>query len=260
MSWLYSRALAGEFLAGNCLDGKQYAPLKSIHTPQAYLSSDKMTAYSRLSRYGMMFAHLTDDHGAELLKSYLGDFHARISQAPERVQELPANDQDYGKNLPASLAKYDRDTALWKTRQFSLAGDSEPFSETWPRWGTMRNGECWERLTPERRTSANGYGYSLPTPTCNPEAPNKNSNSNGPKNLLEVARGQWSHIWPTPRARMGGNKTDTGKCRLEEVALAGGQLNPTWVEWLMGWPLGWTDLKPLEMDKYQQWLDSHGIH
>jgi hypothetical protein len=38
----------------------------------------------------------------------------------------------------------------------------------------------------------------------------------------------------------------------------GGQLNPTWVEWLMGWPIGWTDLKPLEMDKFQQWLRSHG--
>ena len=22
-----------------------------------------------------------------------------------------------------------------------------------------------------------------------------------------------------------------------------GQLNPTWVEWLMGFPLGWTDLE-----------------
>lgn len=29
----------------------------------------------------------------------------------------------------------------------------------------------------------------------------------------------------------------------------GGSLNPTWVEWLMGWPLGWTDLKPLATDK-----------
>jgi len=28
-----------------------------------------------------------------------------------------------------------------------------------------------------------------------------------------------------------------------------GQLNPPWVEWLMGWPIGWTDLKPLETDK-----------
>ena len=38
----------------------------------------------------------------------------------------------------------------------------------------------------------------------------------------------------------------------------GGQLNPTWVEWLMGWPLGWTDLKPLGMDKFQAWQRSHG--
>lgn len=40
----------------------------------------------------------------------------------------------------------------------------------------------------------------------------------------------------------------------------GGQLNPTWVEWLMGWPLGWTDLKPLAMDKFQSWLQQHGIY
>jgi hypothetical protein len=24
--------------------------------------------------------------------------------------------------------------------------------------------------------------------------------------------------------------------------VAGGQLNPNWVEWLMGLPIGWTDL------------------
>ena len=30
----------------------------------------------------------------------------------------------------------------------------------------------------------------------------------------------------------------------------GGSLNPTWVEWLMGWPLGWTDLKPLATDRF----------
>ena len=35
----------------------------------------------------------------------------------------------------------------------------------------------------------------------------------------------------------------------------GGKLNPDWVEWLMGWPIGWTDLKPLETDKFRSaWL------
>ena len=40
----------------------------------------------------------------------------------------------------------------------------------------------------------------------------------------------------------------------------GGQLNPTWVEWLMGWPLGWTDCAASATDKFQQWLSSHGKH
>jgi hypothetical protein len=37
-----------------------------------------------------------------------------------------------------------------------------------------------------------------------------------------------------------------------------GQLNPMWVEWLMGWPLGWTDLKPLETDKSHSVQQPHG--
>jgi DNA (cytosine-5)-methyltransferase 1 len=29
-------------------------------------------------------------------------------------------------------------------------------------------------------------------------------------------------------------------------------------DWMMGWPLSWTELEPLEKAKFQQWLDSHG--
>jgi len=73
---------------------------------------------------------------------------------------------------------------------------------------------------------------------------------------------------PTPAARdykgavkSGKRVTKSGKIQNYGEQLpnvVGGQLNPTWVEWLMGWPLGWTDLKPLEMDKYQKWLEQHG--
>jgi hypothetical protein len=41
------------------------------------------------------------------------------------------------------------------------------------------------------------------------------------------------------------------------MASDGGQLNPEWVEWLMGWPIGWTELKPLEMDKFREWQQQH---
>ena len=67
----------------------------------------------------------------------------------------------------------------------------------------------------------------------------------------------WVLFWPTPKA----NKvhpmitdqnrqklSSRNKANLEEVIAgkcgnATGQLNPAWVEWLMGYPMGWTDLK-----------------
>jgi hypothetical protein len=32
------------------------------------------------------------------------------------------------------------------------------------------------------------------------------------------------------------------------------KLNPSFVEWMMGVPIGWTNLKPLEMESYREWL------
>ena len=37
-----------------------------------------------------------------------------------------------------------------------------------------------------------------------------------------------------------------GDTLTDAVVPQGGSLNPTWVEWLMGYPLGWTDLKDSE--------------
>ena len=44
----------------------------------------------------------------------------------------------------------------------------------------------------------------------------------------------------------------------QEEGRDGGQLNPPLVEWLMGSPIGWSDLKPLEMDRFQQWYEQFG--
>jgi hypothetical protein len=58
--------------------------------------------------------------------------------------------------------------------------------------------------------------------------------------------------YPTPVARMWKDMNCPAEHRRDSLplaAIAGGALNPTWTEWLMGWPLEWTDLKPLEMDK-----------
>lgn len=36
------------------------------------------------------------------------------------------------------------------------------------------------------------------------------------------------------------------------------RLNPDWVEWLIGWPIGHTALKPLETGKFREWQRQHG--
>jgi hypothetical protein len=38
------------------------------------------------------------------------------------------------------------------------------------------------------------------------------------------------------------------------------KLNPCWVEQLMGWPTGSTDLKPLETAKFQEWQQQHSLN
>jgi hypothetical protein len=57
--------------------------------------------------------------------------------------------------------------------------------------------------------------------------------------------------WPTASARdWRSGKASPGTMERNSRPLSeqiGGQLNPTWVEWLMGFPLGWTDCELLEM-------------
>lgn len=72
--------------------------------------------------------------------------------------------------------------------------------------------------------------------------------------------GRAVQLWPTPTygklaggsggmeqiERLYSDGTITSEERKAMRAGNGGKLNPTWVEWLMGFPLGWTDLEDLE--------------
>ena len=77
MSWLYSQALVAEYLGENFSAGEQSVPLSGNPIPQAYCAPDKMTDFSRLSRFGMTYKPLTESRGEELLTLYLADFHAK---------------------------------------------------------------------------------------------------------------------------------------------------------------------------------------
>ena len=98
----------------------------------------------------------------------------RTSVPPAKGPGLPGSEAGCGPRCGGSWAKYDRATCSWKTHQFSLtAGDLEPFSETWPRWGTMRAGECYPLPMPSGLTELRASiicgsesGSRQPTPTA----------------------------------------------------------------------------------------------
>ena len=282
MSWLFSQALVEEYLVDISLDGEQSVPLNGKPIQQAYCAPGKMTDFYRVSQFGMMFKPLTESLGEELLMLYQADFHAKTYQQQEGEAELRQSDQECGKKWRESLAKLDLDTLLWKIPQCSLLEDSEQSLEIWPKWGSMRNGECYPQPMLERTTKESEFGYWL-TPTATAisgrsqealDYRTKHRESQGhntvqPGNLAEQVlysgkipcKDMKNPTWPTPVARMWKDNASPSEFKRHEIPLAaqvGGKLNPMWTEWLMGWLLGWTDLKPLEMDKFPFVQQQHG--
>jgi hypothetical protein len=284
MSWLFSQALVEEYLVDTSSNGEQSALLNGNPTQQAYCAPDKMTAFSRLSRFGMTYKPLTASRGEELLTLFRGGFHAPTFPQQEKEQESMEKPLECGEKWRASFTKYNPDLRSWKTHQCSLLEDLEPFLETWPQWGLMRNGECWEQQTLAQTTSETASGLS-PNGVDSFHTPNTTGLDGGSASRKALRKrieklgakgfglGAMFHkknqkTWPTPRScsAMAATLTDQGQRfpNLETVmahtdqATIGGKLNPTWVEWLMGWPLGWTDLKPLATDKCHSVPQQHG--
>lgn len=257
MSWLISSALMAAYgnsrsssgreaasSEGSCSDGGPCAPSRSNRTPLAYCAPGRTTAFSRRSLSGTTFGRLTESLGAGLLTWYLAGFPARKSALLARVRGSVVNGQGSGWNLPASFVKYDPTTCGWRTRQLSLFGGLEKFSETWPRWGSMRGGECSPLPTLEHDTSESGFGY-WPTPCATDDQ-------------------HFCHV--TMRRKEAGEDRPSGakigSClKWERRALpyvVNRKIHPILHDWLLLWPYRWTDLEPLGMDRFQRWLDLHG--
>jgi len=239
MSWLFSQALVEEYLAANSLDGEQSAPLNGKPIQQAYCAPDKMTDFSRLSRFGMTFKPLMANLGEELLMSYLAAFHVPTSVLLKKEQkDLMAKPLECGEKWRGWLAKFDPDMYLWKTAQCSFLEDSIEYLETLPRSGMTRDGLLWEAPNLEQNTKEIASGL-WGTPTT--------SQDFKPVRKLAPSEANGTH-----------GTILVGSIGKEHPHLIGQYLKPSVTEWLMGWPLGWTDLKPLEMDKSLCALQQHG--
>ena len=157
----------------------------------------------------------------------------------------------FGGSFTESLASYDRRSSSWKTSQISFISELNQYSDRWPTSGMMRSGTLYPRQTSAPATSAKESGswqWATPTAQCWKVA-----------TLVEILKSRGRQIglhdqvktWPTPTVCGNHNRKGASKTSGDGLATSvkmvdparSGSLNPNWVEWLMGYPTGFTDLK-----------------
>jgi hypothetical protein len=142
-----------------------------------------------------------------------GDSLARISQRRQlRVQALMDRRVACGPSSIALFAIFDHATCSWRTPPQSLLLDLIASPGSWPRSGTTRNGIAYQQQPLVRPISEIGSIY-LPTPVATDTGHQKKPYSQGGRSLS---------------------------------FMLGGFPNPRFVEWMMGYPDGWTDLEDSE--------------
>ena len=166
--------------------------------------------------------------------SCLEDSHAKTSPLQAPNGDSMETGRDSGLKCCELLARYDLDSSSWRTAQTLFDSGFPLFPQDWPKSGMTRSGKLLELPTLEHHTVENACGF-----------------------------------WPTPTATQfkgwspGHNRANTDD-RLDykverEGGMGGGTLNPTWVEWLMGWPLGWTSTEPMSVSTWVAWQKAFGI-
>ena len=138
----------------------------------------------------------------------------RTFPLPVHESESAASEADSGQSSIESFAKLDPDSSSWRTYQACLIAGWEESLETFPEAGSMQSGRLYRRARWVRHSC--GEGCSL---------------------------------WPSPRAsdrdNCGGSNA---RCKAQRTGTyIGRNQNPEFQGWLMGFPFGWSDLQPEEI-------------
>lgn len=146
--------------------------------------------------------------------------HAKISVSQEMARAWKESEAVFFTRLLALPKKYSPVLFFSKMCQQYALEDYIMSPKNFPQWGMIVDGQLFLPAMLEPLIKGSG-GLCLPTPVA------RDWKDNG-KSPAELAR----------------NSTTL-------ATTVGGQLNPTWIEWLMGLPLGWTELKPLATESCQ---------
>lgn len=152
------------------------------------------------------------------------------SAPPVSSSESPTSD-GVGHGWLMSFAQFDPDTCSWRTSQlsFEMLLDLEPSSPTFTPSGSMRNGLLYTRPSSAPPTRVDG-STCWPTPRAS-----------GADHMIA-----WS------RAEQGIHRSQLEDYLACQYIAAGGtrvsglNVNPEWLDWLMGFPVRWSDCESSE--------------
>lgn len=197
------------------------------------------------------------------------DFHAKMYPTQAKAPDLPESVPDYGGKHAVPFAWYDHSTRYWRTWQLCLEEGWTKYRETWPRAGMTRNGIAYQRVPLAPLTKGTESGLWL-TPRASDTGKGEDNRTflkrmgDRTEHCAQslAAQVRKPHTWPTPTARdyRSGMSPKALKLRQESYSRgvnlsehvqrvdgSNGKLNPTWLEWLMGYPIGWTELVASEI-------------
>ena len=152
---------------------------------------------------------------------YAEAFPAKTLAQQARVQVLRERALASGLSMRALLANYDPVSCSWKTLQSCAVEGLETFSDRWPKSGTMLSGTAYHLQPLVDCTNENASGLPLiPTPTaCDHKGSGFPRPGRGPgNNLRDWFKQLYGFLYPP--------------------------VDP--VEFLMGYPTGYTALRPSE--------------
>ena len=221
----------------------------------------------------------TSQHSERLccreLISSRGDSLVRTSASQDVERAWQESEADFFSKSSDSSRNANLDLFSSKTSPQSEPEAFQPSSQNLPRSGMIAGGRLFRPHRLELRTNAIG-GFSWPTPTATDHLYNKSEMLENWEKRAKEKKKQGINLqfalrhavqkWPTPSSRdyKGGyqyGRMRNGKVSLDTLDAAVqayrpggllnpdpqaqksfGQLNPTWVEWLMGYKIGHTEL------------------
>lgn len=259
MSWHYSVVLVEECLEAGYLTRKSCARLKESRMLSRSCFDDKRTGRSLPSQSGTTSKPSRDFLSVGSLMWSLRGSLANLLVRQENKKEKTTTETS-GPILRELSGRYDPELSCWRTSPDCFGHTEELSSATFPPWGMTVGGELYPLKMPEQLTSERGGGV-WPTPrSSNPSG--SRPNGKGGKVLAEEVqikegiRKRGRRTWTTPTVQDGENNGGESQFRRNTLPLnaqAGGSLAPEWVEWLMGWPCGWTSLDPLPAGELERW-------